>query len=181
MSKFEDNLWADLERDHAPALLANVTRKRRVTAGRWLAAAAVAAVLGTAAAIAPAYFGGTPPAYAVVDNPDGSVTLTLRELSHFEEATAKLREHGVPAVAQEVRAGCRESGRKVGGARDVLFKLVQLRPVPGGGLEITIVRHLIPPGTTVGLAVDEGAMNALVPGLYASDAVPGCLPTGKPR
>ncbi len=42
----------------------------------------------------------------MVDNPDGSVTLTIREVQRFEEATAKLRERGIPAIAVPLREDC---------------------------------------------------------------------------
>jgi hypothetical protein len=63
-------------------------------------------VLGAAAVIAPVYFGGTPPAYAVVDNPDGSVTLTVGEVQAFEAATAELRRRGIRAFAVPMSKDC---------------------------------------------------------------------------
>ena len=112
MSRFEDNLWAQLEREHAPALLQNLATQRRRRTARWMGAAAGVAVLGGVAAAT--YSRRTPPAYAVVDNSDGSVTLTVREVQRFEEATAKLRERGVPAVAVPLRRDCVPQGQSVG-------------------------------------------------------------------
>jgi hypothetical protein len=106
MGKFEDGLWAELQREHGQALLQNMARWQSPGTKRWIAAAAVVTVLGTGALAASAYFGGAPPAYAVVDNPDGSVTLTLREVEAFDEATAELRKHGVRAFAVPMRVDC---------------------------------------------------------------------------
>ncbi|WP_394616204.1 hypothetical protein JNUCC0626_42075 [Lentzea sp. JNUCC 0626] len=107
MSRFEDNLWTRLETEHAPALLKSVAAQRRHTTKlRIAAAAAGVAVLGGVSVVAPAYFGGTPPAYAVVDNPDGSVTLTVRDLRQVDKAAQELRERGINAVAVPLRKEC---------------------------------------------------------------------------
>src|SRR5688500_16536883 len=95
MGKFEDSLWTELQREHGQALLQNMAKRQSRRARRWVGIAAAVTVLGTGALVASTYFGGAPPAYAVVDNPDGSVTLTVREVQRFEEATAKLRERGI--------------------------------------------------------------------------------------
>ncbi|SFR13317.1 hypothetical protein SAMN04488564_103991 [Lentzea waywayandensis] len=172
MSRFEDNLWAELERGHAPVLLQSVATQRRLRMRRWMGAAAGVVVLGAAAVIAPVYFGGTPPAYAVVDNPDGSVTLTIREVQRFEEATAKLRERGIPAIAVPLREGCVETGRSLKvpvAAVDFEFTAKESK--------ITITPDGIPPDATVVLAADSGADVSIVAGgVYARDQLPGCLP-----
>jgi hypothetical protein len=132
MSKFEDALWAELEQEHAPAFLRSVARNRRRNANRWLAVAAGVAVLGTAAVIAPAYFGGTPPAYALVDNPDGSVTLTLWDLKQYEEAVAELKKKGIPVAAESLLKDCpAEDRRKI----EETFK-------PSEGVVVTFPRRL---------------------------------------
>ena len=172
MSRFEDNLWSELERDHAPALLQSAATQRRLRIRRWMGAAAGVVVLGTAAVIAPVYFGGTPPAYAVVDNPDGSVTLTVREVQRFEEATARLRERGIPAIAVPLREGCVETGRSLQvpvAAVDFEFTAKESK--------ITITPDRIPPDATVVLATDIGAGVVTVSGgVYARDQLPACLP-----
>jgi hypothetical protein len=106
MGKFEDSLWAELQHEHGQALLHNMAKRHSRRTRRWIGAAAVVTVLGTGALAASAYFGGAPPAYAVVDNPDGSVTLTLREIQEFDAATAELRKHGIRAFAVPIRKDC---------------------------------------------------------------------------
>ncbi|MEU0879061.1 hypothetical protein ABZ345_10720 [Lentzea sp. NPDC005914] len=106
MSKFEDNLWAELQHEHGQALLQNMAKRQSRRTKRWIGAAAAVVVLGTGALAASTYFGGAPPAYAVVDNPDGSVTLTVREVQAFEAATAELRKHGIRAIAVPIRKDC---------------------------------------------------------------------------
>jgi hypothetical protein len=106
MGKFEDNLWAELQHEHGQGLLQNMAKRQSRRTRRWIAAAAAVTVLGTGALAASTYFGGAPPAYAVVDNPDGSVTLTVRELEAFDAATAELRKRGIRASAVPMRKDC---------------------------------------------------------------------------
>jgi hypothetical protein len=106
MGKFEDNLWAELQHEHGQALLRNMAKRQSRRTARWIGAAAAVTVLGAGALAASTYFGGAPPAYAVVDNPDGSVTLTVREVQAFEAATAELRKRGIRAVAVPMRKDC---------------------------------------------------------------------------
>ncbi|HEX8867726.1 MAG TPA: hypothetical protein VF821_18855 [Lentzea sp.] len=175
MSKFEDNLWAQLERDHAPELRESVAARRRKNTARWLVAAAVAAVLGTAAAIAPAYFGGTPPAYAVTYNPDGSVTVKVREIEQFDEVTAKLRERGIPVVAVPLRKDCRTKGRKINPPGDPMFDVVKFESIDQE-LAITIRLDRIPANGTVVLASGWVDLPMIKSGMYASDDLPDCFP-----
>lgn len=96
MGAFEDTLWDDLVAQHGHRLT-RPSRDRHVA--RW-ATLAAAVVVGVAAVIfGPSMFGGSPPAaYAVVRHPDGSVTLTIKELKAVDKANAELRRLGVRAV-----------------------------------------------------------------------------------
>ena len=172
MSKFEDNLWIQLERDHAPALLQAVATQRRLRTRRWVGAAASVVVMGATAVIAPVYFGGTPPAYAVVDNPDGSVTLTIHEVRRFEEATAKLRDRGIPAIAVPLRQNCAETGRGL----ELPLAAVDFE-FTAGASKITINPDRIPADATVVLATErQSELWTVTGGVYARDQLPGCLP-----
>lgn len=176
MSRFEDNLWAQLEREQAPVLMQNLATQRRKRTSRWMGAAAGVAVLGGVAVAT--YLGGTPPAYAVVDNPDGSVTLTVRELQRFEEATAKLRDRGIPAVAVPLRQNCSDVTASLPeqGTEAVDFEFSP------EAFKITITRDRIPPNGTVVLAADQGIDHWIVAGsLYARDQLPSCLRMRGPR
>jgi len=176
MSRFEDNLWARLEREQAPTLLQNMATQRRKRTARWMGAAAGVAVLGGVAAAT--YLGGTPPAYAVVDNPDGSVTLTIREIQRFEEATAKLRDRGIPAIAVPLRRDCAQQGNTL---HDPL-NAVEFDLSPEA-FNIKILRDRIPAGGTVVLATDKARGDGwiITGGVYGSDQLPGCLLDRSPR
>jgi hypothetical protein len=100
MTKFTDNLWNDLEREHGAALAqtgpAGASRIRRpgVIAGSTLAVAAIAAVItlgltSTGSTTA----GGTrvvTDAYTITQSSSGSVLLTINNKESINAANAKL-------------------------------------------------------------------------------------------
>ena len=98
MTKFTDNLWRDLAREHGPTL-AHADRPEpgrarrphpRVLAGSTLGLAGV----GTALALTLTATGSTP-AYAVTTNSDGSVLVTINQNSALPQANAKLTAMGI--------------------------------------------------------------------------------------
>ena len=108
MSKFEDHLWREFVREHGNALaqMSTPTAKRvwrgpRLVAGISLGLAgvgvAVALVLGATA---------TSPAFAVISNHDGTVTISIERASGIVGANARLHQLGVRAkVMQQVAGG----------------------------------------------------------------------------
>lgn len=175
MSKFEDNLWAHLERDHAPTMLKTLATRRRTRTRRWVGAAAGVVVIGVAALIGPAYFGGTPPAYAIVDNPDGSVTLTVWEIAKFGEATEKLSERGIPAAAAAMRLDCPDEER----TKYEWPSGDQLPVVPdktAGEFTLVIDAKRIPAGATLVLGARPAGGSWVASAVYARGALPNCLP-----
>ncbi|HTX32319.1 MAG TPA: hypothetical protein VMD09_13135 [Solirubrobacteraceae bacterium] len=100
MSEFEDNLWLEVVREHGHELARArrpVRKHRRATRPQLLAGTTVGlAVMATAAAL---LFGAStsPPAFAVTRNPDGTVTVNLRQRSGIAGANEKLAAMGVRA------------------------------------------------------------------------------------
>jgi hypothetical protein len=99
MTKFTDNLWRDLAREHGPTLAladrpepgrAPLLRRPRVLAGSTLGLAAV----GTGLVLALTATGSTP-AYAITTNGDGSVQVTINQNSALPQANAKLTAMGI--------------------------------------------------------------------------------------
>ena len=98
MSKFTDQLWRDLVQEHGATLAhadrpepgrAPLLRRPRVLAGSTLGLAGV----GTALALG---LGATStPAYAVTTNGDGSVLVTINQISALPQANAKLTAMGI--------------------------------------------------------------------------------------
>jgi hypothetical protein len=99
MSKYTDNLWRDLVREHGATLAytarpepgrASLLRRPRVLAGSTLGLAGAGTALGLTLVAA----GGTP-AYAVTTNGDGSVLVTINQESALPQANAKLTAMGI--------------------------------------------------------------------------------------
>lgn len=117
---FEDRLWDRLEANNAEQLEAMrhepsrfaVNRPRRpslpVALGGGLAAAAMAG-----AAVFGLGLWEAPPAFAVAVNADGTVAITLREVSAIAALNKKLAADGIQAKAIPVRAGCANRHRRI--------------------------------------------------------------------
>ena len=122
MTKFADQLFDDLMREHGstltsarpPASRGHVATRRALLAagGGGVAVAAAAGLLvatagGTGAGHSGDAAGGKPPAYAVSHNPNGTVTLAVYQKDGIAGANAKLHELGDSQVyVVPVGAGC---------------------------------------------------------------------------
>ena len=122
MTKFADQLFDDLIREHGssltnarpPAPRGHLATRRALLAvgGGGVAVAAAAGVLVATAGTNPAAHsgqvaGGKTPAYAVTNNPNGTVTLAVYQKDGIAGANAKLHELGDSQVyVVPVGAGC---------------------------------------------------------------------------
>jgi hypothetical protein len=112
MTKFADQLFDDLMREHGPALAHTVPSLSRPAPGHHLATRRTLLAAGTACAAVAAtagvlVAGGGTPAYAVTANPDGTVTLAVHQESGIAGANARLRQLGDgQVVVVPVKAGC---------------------------------------------------------------------------
>jgi len=114
MTKFADQLYEDLMREHGDALRSvsqpetetvPARLRRRATRPAWLTAGLVTGT-GAVAGGFVLFGGATAPAYAVTQNPDGTVSVSVSQASAIDAANAKLTALGVRAVVVPVRAGC---------------------------------------------------------------------------
>jgi hypothetical protein len=109
MTKFSDQLFDDLMREHGPALT-HITLpaqpKRRDTARRVLVASG--GTLAVAAAIGGALEAGSAsPAYAVTKNADGTTTIAVYRTSGITGANARLHQLGdKQVVVVPIEPGC---------------------------------------------------------------------------
>ncbi len=100
LDQFESALLTEL-REHVAArpapdvVTAPVRHQRRF--GRWATGFAVAAATATAVVIASPGGPGVSPAYAVSQQSDGDVVVTIHRLEDSEGLEAALREHGIDA------------------------------------------------------------------------------------
>jgi hypothetical protein len=188
MSRFEDRLWDELVEQHG-AVLADAPltftparprpelRRRRRPAplaalGLALAAALTAIVIGLSST------GGTP-AYAVLSNPDGTITVTIRELVGVKGADEKLASLGVPVHVVRSEAGCqvRSGEYKVPRISPELFQRISKLAGPAGSAALVITPSAIPAGDTVVIGAREPGPGAVgLQTVIYEGTTPPCLP-----
>jgi len=150
---FEDRLWRDLVRDHAADLAslrrhASTTRSKRplllgggaMSAG---GAATVVALVLTATT--------STPAYAVRNNSDGTITVTIHDIAGVAGANAQLARLGVRARAVPTVANCPTAVSRV---PEYEWAAKALRPAPASSA-VTLTPGEIPYGETLVLASRE--------------------------
>ncbi len=159
MSRFEDDLWETLSREHGAATLRAgprsgvVPRRRRALS---LAAAALTLIAVTATAVVLLSTGnGLSPAYAITQNANGTVTLTLDEVIGVQPANQELARLGVRVVVAKVEAGCNETGQIVRLVEGNIFRMIEPAKAGDGlgGLRWVIHPAAIPQGDTLRLSV----------------------------
>ncbi len=181
MSRFEDRLWAELVEQHGAVLAeppALAQAPPRLLRRGPLAAVALALALALAALVIALGRGGGTSAYAVVTNPDGTITVTIRELVGVEPANERLEELGVPARIPPARSDCPTSRADLHPAHLTPEQSREtFEPVGGNGsYSVRINPDAIPSGDTLLLRAYELpsgpiAMRALV----IEGAAPSCL------
>jgi hypothetical protein len=110
MSDFKERLWRELVREHGEQLekisVEATGRPRlsrpRLLAGAGLGVAGSAAVLALALGVATS----TAPAFAVIPNRDGTITVRITRQVGIAGANARLAALGIPARAVTVASGC---------------------------------------------------------------------------
>jgi hypothetical protein len=173
MPSFEDQLWSDLLREHGDDLAgAHRTSARPAQIRPLLLAAGAFGVVGAATAVllALSATGGTP-AYAVISNPDGTVTVTISEIAGIRGANAELARMHVRARAVPMTDDCAATvtPQPVDGSA-----AGQLRTSSPDGL--TIVPNRIPAGATLMLVAREtGSGTVAVGARLVRGAVPSCV------
>jgi hypothetical protein len=108
MTKFADQLYADLIQEHGPALAHTrppAASPRHIASRRALRATG-AGGLAVATTVGALVAGGGAPAYALTTNPDGTVNLAVYQAAGIAQANTKLHQLGDNVVVVPVRAGC---------------------------------------------------------------------------
>jgi hypothetical protein len=108
LTNFEDQLLRDLMTEHGARLRelppGRARRRRALRRPAWLATGVVG--LGAAVTAVVTALGGTAPAYAVSQSPDGSVQVSVSQPSGVAGANAALSRMHVRVRVVPVRAGC---------------------------------------------------------------------------
>jgi hypothetical protein len=177
MTKFADQLFDDLMREHGTSLnqagLPAAPRRRLasrpvlVTAG-----AAVVAVGATAGVLAS---GGGTPAFAVTAHPNGTVTLAVYDKSGYAGINSKLRQDGdSQVVVVPVESGCPIPQTVWVSGDDITMRISS--PANGG---VTVSTTGVPAGDLLVLGLQptaDGGTFAVPYLTSASDPTPTCIP-----
>jgi len=125
MSNFEDQLWSQLVRERgeqmraapeATAALGSSVTATRPPTRRGPRLRRPALLTGSALGIAGLATAGvfaltsSSPAFAVTKNPDGTVAITLSDLSSLPALNQKLAQDGVPVTAVPISTSCSATG-----------------------------------------------------------------------
>jgi len=191
VSNFEERLLVELREIVKEGPTAR-GRRRRLPAPRVALAGGLAAAVLAAAVVAGVFLlsAGTPAAYAVTENADGSVTVEIDSLTDASGLQAQLRAAGVPAVVVYLPPGktCAEPwftpagagggthSSAVGRAADGSTSFTIGGDVPAG--ETLVVSAQTGPGRAAALAV--GWARGDVPPCRVVDAPAGSGPLGGP-
>lgn len=184
MTKFADQLYDDLMREHGTTLRATrLPEPARggalVKRGAWLAGGAGALTVGITASVT-ALSGGAP-AYAVTQHPDGTVTVGISHLSGIPGANARLRALGDDVVAVPVEPGCPSiTSLPVPSERPGRIEVGV--EVGSSGGTVTVHSHGIPRGDVLVLGVADTGRGTAIDAWLTSGKPPSCvsLPPGTP-
>lgn len=152
MTRFTDQLFDDLMRDHGEALArATVAAPRRHLTARPVLLTAGAGGVAVAATIGTLVAGGATPAYAVTAHPDGTVTLAVYQESGIAGANSRLHQLGDRVVLVPVKTGC--PGIDSLPAPGVPAKDISLQVKASTGGSVTVDAHGVPAGDILVLGI----------------------------
>jgi hypothetical protein len=181
MTKFADQLFDDLMREHGPALTQapGPAPRRHVTTRRALLAAGggCVAVAATAGAL---LAGGGTPAYAVTTHPDGTVTLAVYRAAGIAQANARLRQLGDgQVVVVPVRAGCPGMSALPPPAVPASGGHISLQGSTGRGGSVTVRAQGIPAGDIIVVgaqtSMNGSSRTSMSASRLTSPPAPGCV------
>lgn len=178
MTKFADQLYDDLMREHgaalrmlgAPAAAPSLARRRAVRPA-WVTAAGTVTA-GTVATGLVVFGGGSAPAYAVTQNPDGTVSVAVHQQSAIDAVNARLKQLGERVVVVPVRPGCVSLDSIA--AKDASHGETTIGIDMRDGA-ITVQAKGIPAGETMVIGFDGSHSGGLVGAAPVRGKVPDCV------
>lgn len=178
MSRFEDRLWSELVCDYGPELARQARIEVPVRTRRTVVSVVAVAAVLCALAVAVLLLSNTHPssseAYAVSQAPDGTVTVSINELTGISGANEQLAGLGVRVRVAAVEADCTQTGQIVRVAPAVISELASFNRQG-----VTIKPELVPREATLVLSARQvGGIVGLSYGLY-SDPAPTCIKAGE--
>jgi hypothetical protein len=188
MTKFSDQLYADLMHEHAERLRrtelpaatrGHLTGKRAA----WMAGGVGTVAVGITASLA-AFGGSGSAAYAVTPHPDGTVTVGISKVSGITGANTTLTSLGDRVVIVPVKAGCPSWDSlpppAVQAGETKLHVMGSVGVAKDG--TVTVDAHGIPQGDLMVLAVDDTGHGISIGARLTSGPAPSCvsMPAGIP-
>ena len=176
MTKFADHLFEDLMAEHGAELAsasAPAAAHRRYARPAWATAGTVAAA--GAAAVGFTVFGSTASAYAVTDNHDGTVTVSVTKAEGVAGANAKLHQMGADVVVLKATPGCPSLSSfatpgLAGGKTSLNLKFG-----PDGQDTVTVQASGLPKNATTLIAFGFDGSKAQAGAVLTDKPVPSCV------
>ena len=184
MTDFADHLFEDLMATHGAELAsaaAPAPARRRHTRPAWATAGTVAAA--GAAAVGFTVFGGTASAYAVTDNHDGTVTVSVTKAEGIAGANAKLHQLGASVVVLRATPGCPSIDSFATGGQSAGKTSLGLKFGQDGEDTVTVQASGLPKNDTMLVAFGFDGDKGQAASVLTDKPVPACvsLPTAPPN
>ena len=178
MTKFADQLYDDLMRQHGPALAAArpPAASRRYLAPRRVLLAAGGGGLAVAATVAGLVASSGSPAYALTTHSDGTITLAIYQASGITQATAKLHQLGDDVVVVPIRPRCPPPRPPVVSPKGKLVSLGVSRSRDGS---VTVSGHA-PAGDIQVVGFETTPNGRATVSQLSSPPAPACMPPAPP-
>ncbi|MEY9933206.1 hypothetical protein ABH926_007859 [Catenulispora sp. GP43] len=188
MTEFADHLFEDLMAEHGAALATDAAAaaqvpgtRRRYARPAWATAGTVAAAGATAVGFT--VFGATASAYAVTDNHDGTVTVSVTKAGGISGANAELHRLGASVVVLKATPGCPSIDSFAAPAQRAGQTTLGVQAGPGGLSSVTVQAKGLPPNDTMLVAFSFDGGRGQVASVLTDRPVPACvsLPAGPPK
>lgn len=165
----------------APRRVPRVSTARFLGRPRLLAGGATAVAATTAAVLAIGAATTAAPAFAVTNNPNGTVTITLSDITGVSDLNARLESMGIAIRAVPVESGCTATAQVIGTdgsvqpATTLAVSQLPSNPRTGGASTLNTVTLDPPqtPGQTAILAASASGIDLL--GQTVQGQVPSCV------
>jgi hypothetical protein len=177
MTKFADQLYADLIQEHGPALARTkppTASPRPITSHRALLATG-AGGLAVAATVGALVAGGGTPAYALTTGSDGTVTLAVYQAAGIAQANTKLHQLGDHVIVVPVRAGCPDISSLPAPAVSPQGHLSAQGSENLQDGSVTVNVRGVPAGDIVVVAAQTTARGSAMATRLTSPPAPGCV------
>ncbi|WP_194921724.1 hypothetical protein [Catenulispora rubra] len=189
MTNFADHLFEDLMAEHGAELTSAAAAaqapapasRRRYARPAWAGVGTVAAA--GAAAVGFGVFGGTAAAYAVTDNHDGTVTVSVDDAGGIAGANAKLHQLGASVAVIKATPGCPSINTFAAPNQNAGKTTLGVQVGPGGLSSVTVQGQGLPKNDTMLVVFSFDGGKGQVASVLTDQPVPTCvsLPAGPPN